>query len=237
MQTPNPPDNRSRAPLQTIAEFSDVIVHLQDVMEEERIRLSRSLHDDLGGLLVSAVMDLGWVEQNLAEPGELRERLHRVRNALSAAIDLKRNIIEELRPSLLDNFGLFAAYRWHVQRICKRAGVTCSESYPDDELKLRPEALAGLFRIMQETLAVILAEPSLELIDVSVAVDGSTLLLQTAHTHVGLETIDVVEQSPARLGAIAQRIGSFSGNLEVDRHATGTTMFARFPMDQLLAPA
>src|ERR1700730_11303739 len=96
------------------ASASSLIEHIQGVMEHQKAVLARDLHDELGGLLVGAVMDLAWVEQHMsAPPAELKQTLVRARQTLAAAIDMKRKLIEELRPTLLDNVGVFAALRWH----------------------------------------------------------------------------------------------------------------------------
>jgi signal transduction histidine kinase len=233
MDTPLPPLGEDRPPDAGIAELSALIDHLQSATEGERVRLSRALHDELGGLLVSAVMDLGWIEQHSGSV-DLGARLSRVRAALAAAIDLKRSLIEDLRPSLLDNFGLFAAYRWHVKRSCELAGVLCIAHYPQDELPLQPAALAGLFRTLQETLEVILAQPSLSRIDLTVAVTDDALVLQTNQLHDGQELTSVFVRLPRQMLAITGRIDSLGGVFTASRHAAGSTFIARFPMQKIL---
>ena len=127
-------------------------------MEHQRALLARELHDELGGLLVGAVMDVAWAEQHLsAPPAELRQKLTRARQTLAAAIDLKRKLIEELRPTLLDNVGLFAALRWHVQSACNSAGLVVNIRVPEQERRFLPNISIALFRIVQEALAVIMA--------------------------------------------------------------------------------
>lgn len=236
MRTPLPPYAERLPPGPTVTDLSAVIGHLHESLERERVKLARSLHDDLGGLLVSAVMDLGWLEQHQGS-ADVGERLARVRGALAAAIDLKRNLTEDLRPSLLDNFGLFAAYRWHVKTSCQRQGVACTEQYPEDELLLRPDALAGLFRTMQETLAVIFTEASVRHIDVSVEVANDDLVLQTEHRQEATEPTDVFVRLPAQMGALTRRIDSFGGRFSLLRGATGSTFIARFPMHRIVAAA
>jgi len=215
---------------------SAVVAHVQDITEKKSILLSRTLHDELGGHLVSAVMDLGWVEQHLTSAEDIRMRLTRVRHALAAAIELKRQLIEELRPSLLDNFGLLAAFRWHVKHSCQRAGAACVESYPDEEPVLRPEALTGLFRIMQELLGMITAEELVSKIDVSVAMPDRRFEMRVLHEHVGLECDDMRLQAAA-LGAIEHRVRSLSGTMSVEHMQKGGVVTVEFPLDQLLAAA
>ncbi len=102
-------------------ELVELSTHLQNVAEREKASLARELHDELGGLLVGARMDISWAEQHHAKSDpDLKLRLHRVQQNLSAGVDLKRRIIEELRPTLLDNVGLFAALRWQMKETLRQ---------------------------------------------------------------------------------------------------------------------
>src|SRR6266403_847202 len=94
-------------------EMTALSTHLQGVSEQEKSALSRELHDELGGLLVAARMDLSWLQQRLptSDPA-IDQRFKRIHDSLSAGVDLKRRVVEELRPTLLDNMGLFTALRW-----------------------------------------------------------------------------------------------------------------------------
>jgi signal transduction histidine kinase len=237
MHSSTPPSTETSQSVPSDNDLRGIITHLQYVTEQERTTLSRMLHDDLGGLLVSAVMDVGWAEQHLTSAEDVRERLIRVRQVLAAAIDLKRNVIEKLRPSLLDNFGLLAAFRWHVKHAAERTGIPHTESYPLDEPTFRPEALTGLFRIMQETLAVIHSEQALKTIHVSVEIGGDMMLMRIAHEHTGLEVTDVFQCSPLEMGSIVHRSGLLGGRLTLQDQPAGTVLSARFPLDRILAPA
>src|SRR6202012_694027 len=108
-------------------ELVELSTHLQNVAEREKASLARELHDELGGLLVGARMDISWAEQHLtAGVVDMKQRLNRVQQNLSGGIDLKRRIIEELRPTLLDNVGFIAALRWQLKESCARAGFKCN---------------------------------------------------------------------------------------------------------------
>ena len=156
---------RSRAndgvifPLDSCPDITQMICHLQASAEKDRTALSRELHDEMGGLLVSAVMDLAFTEQNASIDDGMRQRLVRVRHSLTEAIDLKRQMIEKLRPSILDNFGLIEALKWEVKQDCARAQLRCNESYPDLVPAFTQEATITLFRIAQESLKVALRQP------------------------------------------------------------------------------
>jgi Histidine kinase len=95
---------------------SALLTYLQASVEIDKASLAKELHDNLGGLIVAAVMDIAWAEEHSSSLASAdRGRLRRVREALRSALDINRRIIEELRPSLLDNVGLFAALSWELK--------------------------------------------------------------------------------------------------------------------------
>ncbi len=168
-------------------ELVELSTHLQNVSEREKASLARELHDELGGLLVGARMDISWAEQHLTKNDpDLKLRLNRVQQNLAAGVDLKRRIIEELRPTLLDNVGLFAALRWQMKETCGGAGLKCSESYPDEEPRFKSEASIALFRIAQEAFSNILKHSQAKAADISLDMDDETLLLRIADDGVGM---------------------------------------------------
>lgn len=106
-------------------------------------------------------MDLAWAEQHISAPAvDLKSKLVRARQTLATAIDLKRRLIEGLRPTLLDNVGLFAALRWHIHGACAEAGLVCDIHVPDEEPRFAPDTPIALFRIGQEALDLVLADRS-----------------------------------------------------------------------------
>ena len=111
-------------------ELCSIIDHIQAACEQEKARIARTLHDDMGGLLVGALMDVSMAEHHIDSTPLVKDRLARVKGLLKAAIDLKRNLIESIHPSLLENVGLFAAARWHAQAVCAAAHVQCRAVFP-----------------------------------------------------------------------------------------------------------
>src|SRR6202035_2263839 len=183
-------------------ELVELSTHLQSVAEREKASLARELHDELGGLLVGARMDISWPEQHLAgDHPELRQRLQRVQQNLSAGVDLKRRIIEELRPTLLDNVGLFAALRWQLKETVGGAGLKYTESYPDAEPKFTSEAAIALFRIAQEAFTNTLKHAGAKSLDITLGMDGDAVVMQISHDGKGIPL--------GRLNAIgSRRVGS-----------------------------
>jgi protein-histidine pros-kinase len=99
-------------------------------------------------VLLAARMDVTWMQKHSPSGAtDMKERLERVRQALDEGIDLKRRVVEELRPTLLDTMGLLAALRWQVEETCKRANISCTEHFPDDEPQFSRAGAITLFRV------------------------------------------------------------------------------------------
>src|ERR1700679_3982907 len=131
-----------------------LVTHLQNVAELKDTALSHELHDELGGLMGAAIMDLDAVRRvKPALSQNALNRVDRVKRTLEQAIELKRRVTEELRPSILDNFGLFAALRWQFKKTWSNSDVVSTESFPNVEPQFESHATIALFRIAQEALS------------------------------------------------------------------------------------
>jgi signal transduction histidine kinase len=216
-----------------LVEAESLIAHLQSAAEVDRAALARELHDELGGLMVSAIMDLGSVQ--LLQPemcSSARERLERVKTTLEAAIDLKRRVIEDLRPSILDNFGLFAALRWHLKRLCQNSNMDCAEHYPDIEPPLEPDVSIALFRIAEEALAMTLKRGSVTSTELHIQVAGGILSMSVLDdgTPVTGEGGDEIGASTS-IASMRHRLRVLGGKVEVRRtHVGGTILTATMPL-------
>src|SRR6516162_3617189 len=128
-------------------------VYLQSVREEERTRIAREVHDELGQALTSCKLDLSWLATKL--PKELKPLIEKTKT-LSAHIDstiqMVRRISAELRPGVLDHLGLAAALEWQANEFQNRTGIKCDVRADVNEPQLEQNVSTTLFRIFQETL-------------------------------------------------------------------------------------
>jgi signal transduction histidine kinase len=212
-------------------ELVELSTHLQNVAEREKAVLARELHDELGGLLVGARMDISWAEQHLAggDP-DMKQRLRRVQQNLSAGVDLKRRIIEELRPTLLDNVGLFAALRWQLKESCGSAGLKCTEVYPDEEPKFTSEAAIALFRIAQEAFTNILKHSAAKSVDITLGLDGDAIVMQISDDGKGIPASRLTAIGSHGLASMRHRVRALGGRLDVRSPASGgTILLVRIP--------
>jgi signal transduction histidine kinase len=220
-------------------DLTELSTHLQSMAEKERSALSRELHDELGGLLVAARMDVSWIEERVggSDP-ELMAHFKRLQEALQEGVDLKRRVVENLRPTLLDNLGLLPALRWQVADSCGRAGLRCIENYPREELNLIPEASIAIFRIVQESLTNILKHAQAQNVEVSIETQAESLVITVRDDGVGLSEERREALRSHGLAAMRHRATALGGELRISRLAArGTQVQARLPLTRVTPAA
>jgi signal transduction histidine kinase len=205
----------------TLLEVRRLVTHLQNAAELKDTALAHELHDELGGLMGAAVMDLDSVRRvKPALSQNAFERVDRVKKTLQQAIDLKRRLIEELRPSILDNFGLFAALRWQLKKTWGNSAVVSSETYPDIEPEFESGAPIALFRIAQEALSIALMRVALKSTDLTVRADSANFSM----TFSDDGRLDAKNQSGDRamlLASMRHRIRILGGKLGISDNDAG----------------
>jgi len=217
-------------------ELTALSTHLQGVSEQEKSALSRELHDELGGLLVAARMDLSWLQQRLPtnDPG-IEQRFKRIHESLSAGVDLKRRVVEELRPTLLDNMGLFTALRWQFKETCRRAGLKCTEAIPDSEPKFNPDAAIGVFRVAQEALTNIIKHAEARSAELAVGIEGDTFVLRISDDGKGIAPARLQTNTSHGLSSMRHRISALGGSWAVQAPGGGGTIVtALIPLPRML---
>ncbi len=207
------------------AALSELSNHLQVVREEEKAKLARDIHDELGGILVSAKMDVAWVEKRLRERDpEAAAKLDRTLQTLDDGVQTKRRIIEELRPTLLDNLGLPAALDWQVHEICDRAGLACTLVMPPEDTSIEPQVAIALYRIVQEALTNIVkyAKAKHVGVDLGVGADGVTLVIDDDGIGIPADAQD--NRLSHGIIGMRQRVRALHGEFSIGRRPEGGTV-------------
>jgi signal transduction histidine kinase len=220
---------------ETQLECEELVTHLQNTAELKDTALSHELHDELGGLMGAAVMDLDAVRR--IKPPLTQSALNcvdRVKRTLEQAIDLKRRVIEELRPSILDNFGLFAALRWQLKKTWGNSDVVLTQTYPNVEPQFEPHAATALFRIAQEALSITLKRASVKSTNLTVSVDQGNFWMRFSDD--GVPTAETQTVDPMILASMRHRIRVLSGTVQISRTDAGTTVLAvSMPLPEVVA--
>jgi signal transduction histidine kinase len=208
---------------ETQLECEGLITHLQNAAELRDTALSHELHDELGGLMGAAVMDLDAVRRIKPPLSQSAlKRVDRVKRTLEQAIDLKRRVIEELRPSILDNFGLFAALRWQLKKTWANSDVVLTQAYPNVEPQFESHAAIALFRIAQEALSIARKRESVKSTDFTVSVAQGNFSMRFSDD--GAPTAETQKVDPMILASMRHRIRVLGGTVQVSRTDAGATI-------------
>jgi len=216
---------------ETRQQVDALVAYLQNATEIKDTDLAHELHDELGALMGAAVMDLDAVRRvKPALSQHTLDRIDRVIRTLEEAIGLKRRVIEGLRPSILDNFGLFAALRWQIKRTWSNSGIISTESYPDVEPQFESCTAIVLFRIAQEALSIAFGRASVKSTDLTIRVNQGIFWMRFSDD--GTANAEKQTQDPAMvLASMRHRIRAFDGEVRISRSDSGASvLIASMPL-------
>ena len=211
-------------------QFRNLAAHLQSVREEERARISREVHDELGQSLTAVKMDLAWLAGRLAR-GNV-QMLQRIRSTVQLAdsiIQAIRRISTELRPAVLD-LGLAAAVEWQVQEFQARSGVPCKVRLLIREV-VTSSASTAMFRIFQETLTNVARHGKATRVEVVLQKQPDRLVLLIHDNGRGLDQADPSLSNSLSLLGMRERAAILGGQVNISSAAgKGTTVTAWIPL-------
>jgi signal transduction histidine kinase len=208
--------------------------HLIRVSEEEKARLARELHDEMGANLTAIGMHLSTVgaQLKLSHP-DLAGTLARARATLVETVQLKRRIVEDLRPSLLDNMGLAAALHSYCEDFARVSGIDC-EALVDGEVDdAGPMQAIALFRITQEALNNVAKYARARHAIVHLAREGQALALEVSDDGIGIPPDAMRRPKSHGLLGMRERALLLGGTLRVERgvNGIGTSVHACVPVE------
>ena len=216
------------------ADLSELSNYLQVVREDEKSKLARDIHDELGGVLVSAKMDVAWVEKRIkGRDAESAAKLERTLQALDDGVQIKRRIIEDLRPTLLDNLGLAPALDWQVNEFCNRAGLKCTLSLPTEDLALDPHVSIALYRILQEALTNVVKYARAKNIHVELNASDDNITLLIEDDGIGIPEGAQKNRLSHGITGMRQRVRALHGEFSIGRRPEGGTLIeVNIPLDK-----
>jgi signal transduction histidine kinase len=211
------------------AELIDLAKHLETAREDERARLARDLHDELGALLTAAKLDVARMRPKLQQDApELAPRLAHLIETLNSGIALKRRIIEDLRPSSLSNLGLLPALEILCAEFGERIGFGVQTQF--SPVTLSASSDLTLFRLVQESLNNIAKHAQAQSITVEVAEREGQAWVSVVDDGVGFDS-GAVRLARHGLVGMRYRVQAEGGQLEVrSAPGQGTRVQARLPL-------
>jgi signal transduction histidine kinase len=225
-------DNLETTVLKRTEQLSVLSHHLLNVSEKEKAKLARELHDEMGSNLTAISMDISAVTQKLKdkEP-ELVKQLQRTKRALLDTVDLKRRIIEDLRPSMLDNLGLSASIKHYCEEVTARAGLSFISDFTEDFDTIDPAWSIALFRITQESLNNVIKYAQATEVKISLKRTDQGLWLKILDDGIGIRADEITKPRSHGILGMRERALLLGGSFYVrpGEKNLGTTVEAFIP--------
>jgi signal transduction histidine kinase len=217
--------------LQSHEQLRSLSLYLQCVREEERIRIAREVHDELGQALTGLKLQLTWLGARLpAELRPLHERIRMMSRSIDETIQAVRRIATELRPGVLDSAGLTAALEWQAQEFEKQTGLQCRVRSTVRETLWDQDLNTAFFRIFQETLTNVIRHAHATKVEVRFAEVGDFLVLIVKDDGQGISEMEIHNTKSIGLLGMRERAALLGGEVRLrGEPGKGTTVTVRIP--------
>ncbi len=209
-----------------------LLAHLQSVREEERTRISREIHDELGQSLTALKIDLSWLARRLTHEQEaLAEKVVDMSRLIDLNIQTVKRIAAELRPGLLDDLGLTAALEWQAEEFEQRQGIRCELRIRPTDMTLDREISTAIFRIFQETLTNIVRHAKAGRISVVLEKKPRGLVLTVRDDGRGITKKQIASPTSIGLIGMRERVNFLGGTVDISGSRNkGTTVKVFIPL-------
>lgn len=224
-----------QALLQSQQALRSLSAHQENIKEHERKRIAQEIHDELGGLLtgIKAYISVS-IERAAAAGAPAEPLLAEAAGLAQDAIETVRRVITDLRPSVLDQLGVWAALEWYAEQIERRSGLHCECAIAPAAaaLELSPERSTMLFRIAQEGLTNVVRHAEASRVTLQVEYDAGVLQLRITDDGKGIAAERLLNRESWGILGMHERSRHFDGELKITgRPGQGTTLLLRLPLE------
>jgi len=216
-----------------VERLRELSAHLDSVREDERTRIAREIHDELGSLLVALKFDVNWLRKRVVAEVELERKCHSMGGLIERAVENVGRIITDLRPSILDHQGLWAALEWQAQEFSESTEIPCKWRMQTAAGAVMPdESMAiAVFRIFQEMLSNVARHAHATVVAVKLDVGDGMLLLEVADNGQGMSQCKLTSARSYGVLGMRERAGHFGGCVDIDSaRGQGTTVRLSMPI-------
>jgi PAS domain S-box-containing protein len=206
-------------------QLRELTAHLQTVREEEKTRLAREIHDDLGGTLTALKMETYALANQLAAndaTARLTAQADSITQLLNHAVSVTRRVITDLHPTVLDDLGLVAALEWQAGQFQKRTGIPCEVMHDGGyETKLDKKLAINLFRIFQEALTNVSQHSGATRVHVEFMHNDDEIFLSISDNGKGLPDNHAASQTSYGMRGMKERVAQLNGRIFFDKPLGG----------------
>jgi len=198
------------------AALRDLSGHLAAAREDERTRIAREIHDELGSLLTAQKMDLSWLKKQIpANLALCHEKIAVMNLHLNDGIGSVRKIIADLRPSILDHLGLLAAIDWKLDEFRRQNGIQCALTVQENDVVMDEGRDIAVFRIMQEALTNIAQHSGASHVTLDVETDANNLMMKITDNGCGMTKAQMHKSGKYGILGMHERARHFGGEVVI----------------------
>jgi PAS domain S-box-containing protein len=208
-------DGRKLAELQ----LHNLTAHIQTVREEEKVGISREIHDDLGGTLTALKMEAHWLKSELSankETTPLLDHAEAMSQLIDSATATMRNIVTGLRPTILDDLGLLAALEWQAEQFQKRTGIKCLINCIGNKGNLDNQHSIALFRISQEALTNVLRHAEATRVEIEYHHSDEEIVMSIIDNGRGMTKNNADASICYGIHGMRERVDQLGGKIDFD---------------------
>ena len=196
-------------------QLRDFAARLETVREEERSRIAREIHDELGQALTILKMDLAWLHRRTSAKDGARKKVKSMIGYVDQTIDQVRTLVSELRPSILDEMGLPAAVEWQLSQFQERTGIRGIFESSAEEFTLPPDVAAALFRVVQEGLTNVMRHAGARQVRVSLKAAGGVLRIAITDNGKGISRQQLNDRRSFGIVGMRERVHRLGGEFNI----------------------
>ncbi len=215
----------------TTEQLRQLTAHLQNIREEERKRIGREIHDELGQQLTAIKMDTVWIDKQIpAETSVVKDKLQNILELLDGSHQSVRKILNELRPAVLDDNGLLEALQWQERQFTESTGTPVHFASNQSSLKVPQETATCIFRVYQESLTNIMRYAGAGKVVSSLNIINDSIILAIEDDGKGFDVVAVQNKKSFGLLGMKERVHSLNGKIDlISSPGKGTKIVIRLP--------
>ena len=219
--------------VKTQKELRDLATHLQNIREEERTRIAREIHDELGQQLTGLKMEISWLNKKI-QPENI-EVSNKLKDALFLIDDTVKNvrrIATQLRPSMLDDLGLVSAMEWQSDEFQKRFHIKSDIETNLGNVKINAEKSTAIFRIFQESLTNVLRHSKATSVNTLLTIEDDVLVMSITDNGIGFNEKEINKKKSLGILGMKERTIMLGGSYQISsKENEGVMVLVKLPLD------
>jgi signal transduction histidine kinase len=219
---------------ESLVQVRRLAAHLQEMREEERRRIAREIHDELGQQLAGLKIDVVALERELQRSSSaLAPRAASMKTLIDQVMGSVRRLSAELQPGLLDDFGLVAAIEWQAEVFEEHTGIATELVIETNDAGLSTPRLTAIFRVLQESLTNVARHARADRVRIALRREADRLCLEVTDNGVGLEARRLRDPGSYGIAGMRERLLALGGAFSIEGgKGHGTSVRANLPLDR-----